>query len=96
MLIDDRRVCPAQGFRRTPLHPLGSLVAFGVIKTRLTEAPADSGATIDLQGRAIKVGVNPDVLRALEQSIPRGRGGTPAEAADAAGLKFARTCGRST
>jgi 3-oxoacyl-[acyl-carrier protein] reductase len=58
-------------------------VAFGMIKTRLTEAPAGSGATIDVQGRAIKVGVNPDVLRALEQSIPLGRGGTPAEAAGA-------------
>jgi 3-oxoacyl-[acyl-carrier protein] reductase len=58
-------------------------VAFGMIKTRLTEAPAGSGATIDIQGRAIKVGVNPDVLTALEQSIPLGRGGTPAEAAGA-------------
>jgi 3-oxoacyl-[acyl-carrier protein] reductase len=58
-------------------------VAFGMIKTRLTEAPAGTGATIDIQGRAIKVGVNPDVLTALEQSIPLGRGGTPAEAAGA-------------
>ncbi|MCW2560093.1 MAG: 3-oxoacyl-ACP reductase [Mycobacterium sp.] len=58
-------------------------VAFGMIKTRLTEAPAGSGATIDVQGRAIKVGVNPDVLTALEQSIPLGRGGTPVEAAGA-------------
>jgi 3-oxoacyl-[acyl-carrier protein] reductase len=58
-------------------------VAFGMIKTRLTEAPAGSGATIDIQGRAIKVGVNPDVLTELEQSIPLGRGGTPAEAAGA-------------
>src|SRR3984893_6961570 len=58
-------------------------VAFGMIKTRLTEAPAGAGATIDVQGRAIKVGVNPDVLTALEQSIPLGRGGSPAEAAGA-------------
>jgi 3-oxoacyl-[acyl-carrier protein] reductase len=58
-------------------------VAFGMIKTRLTEAPVGAGATIDIEGRAIKVGVNPDVLTALEQSIPLGRGGSPAEAAGA-------------
>ena len=29
----------------------------------------------------IAVGVNPDVVRALEATIPLGRGGTPAEAA---------------
>jgi 3-oxoacyl-[acyl-carrier protein] reductase len=58
-------------------------VAFGMIKTRLTEAPAGAGATIDVQGKRIKVGVNPDVLTALEQSIPLGRGGSPAEAAGA-------------
>jgi 3-oxoacyl-[acyl-carrier protein] reductase len=34
-------------------------------------------------GRAIKVGVNPDVLTAMEQSIPLGRGGSPVEAAGA-------------
>ena len=61
-------------------------VAFGLIKTRLTEAPADSGATIDVQGNEIKVGVNPDLLSAMEQSIPLGRAGTPAEAAGAAYL----------
>jgi 3-oxoacyl-[acyl-carrier protein] reductase len=58
-------------------------VAFGMIRTRLTEAPAGAGATIDIEGRAIKVGVNPDVLTAMEQSIPLGRGGSPAEAAGA-------------
>jgi 3-oxoacyl-[acyl-carrier protein] reductase len=58
-------------------------VAFGMIKTRLTEAPAGAGATIDVEGRAIKVGVNPDVLTAMEQSIPLGRGGSPVEAAGA-------------
>src|SRR3981189_480934 len=58
-------------------------VAFGMIKTRLTEAPVGAGATIDVAGRAIKVGVNPDVLTALEQSIPLGRGGSPVEAAGA-------------
>ncbi|WP_067569933.1 SDR family NAD(P)-dependent oxidoreductase [Nocardia acidivorans] len=58
-------------------------VAFGVIKTRLTEAPAGSGGTIDMQGKEIKVGVNPNLLSAMEQMIPLGRSGTPAEAAGA-------------
>jgi 3-oxoacyl-[acyl-carrier protein] reductase len=56
-------------------------VAFALIKTRLTEAPADSGTTIDVEGREIKVGVNPDLLSAMERMIPLGRAGTPMEAA---------------
>jgi 3-oxoacyl-[acyl-carrier protein] reductase len=58
-------------------------VAFGLIKTRLTEIPAGGDATIDVQGREIKVGVNPDLLAAMEQMIPLGRAGTAAEAAGA-------------
>ena len=56
-------------------------VAFGMIKTRLTEAPASGDASIDVEGRKIKVGVNPDLLAMMERSIPLGRGGTPEEAA---------------
>jgi 3-oxoacyl-[acyl-carrier protein] reductase len=58
-------------------------VAFGLIKTRLTEAPADGEGTIDVQGKAIKVGVNSALLSAMESMIPLGRGGTPEEAAGA-------------
>ncbi|MBB1029499.1 SDR family oxidoreductase [Dietzia sp. SLG310A2-38A2] len=58
-------------------------VAFGMIKTRLTEVPADGDGTIDVAGREIKVGVNPDLLAAMESMIPLGRGGTPEEAAGA-------------
>ncbi|MFQ6329098.1 SDR family NAD(P)-dependent oxidoreductase [Nocardia sp. CWNU-33] len=58
-------------------------VAFGFIKTRLTEASADGDSTIDVQGKEIKVGVNPDLLAAMEQMIPLGRAGTPKEAAGA-------------
>jgi 3-oxoacyl-[acyl-carrier protein] reductase len=58
-------------------------VAFGLIKTRLTETPADGDGTIDVAGREIKVGVNPNLLAAMEQMVPLGRGGTPAEAAGA-------------
>lgn len=58
-------------------------VAFGLIKTRLTEATADGNATIDVEGREIKVGVNPALLGAMEQMIPLGRAGTPSDAAGA-------------
>lgn len=58
-------------------------VAFGLIKTRLTEAPAGSGATISIEGSEIKVGVNPELMAMLERNIPIGRGGTPEEAAEA-------------
>jgi 3-oxoacyl-[acyl-carrier protein] reductase len=55
-------------------------VAFGFIKTRLTAVTTD-GATANIEGREIKVGVNPDLMAALERSIPLGHGGTPEEAA---------------
>lgn len=58
-------------------------VAFGLIKTRLTSAPAGGDGTIDVDGKEIKVGVNPNLLAAMEQMIPLGRGGEPSEAAGA-------------
>jgi 3-oxoacyl-[acyl-carrier protein] reductase len=58
-------------------------VAFGLIKTRLTEASAAGDSTIDVEGREIKVGVNEQLLTAMETAIPLGRAGTPAEAAGA-------------
>lgn len=57
-------------------------VVYGFIKTRLTVS-ADSDATENIDGREIKVGVNPDLMAAMERSIPLGRGGTPDEAAGA-------------
>ena len=57
-------------------------VAFGLIKTRLTEAVAGEGhATIDIAGNEIKVGVNPQLMKNIEAMIPLGRCGTPVEAA---------------
>lgn len=56
-------------------------VAFGLIRTRLTGAAGD--ATENIGGRDIKVGVNPGLLAAMEQTIPLGHGGTPEEAAGA-------------
>ncbi|MBT1098048.1 SDR family NAD(P)-dependent oxidoreductase [Streptomyces sp. Tu102] len=58
-------------------------VAFGLIKTRLTEAPAAGSSTIEVDGNEIKVGVNAQLLSAMEAGIPLGRAGTPAEAAGA-------------
>ncbi|MFN0180906.1 MAG: SDR family NAD(P)-dependent oxidoreductase [Gemmatimonadales bacterium] len=58
-------------------------VAFGLIETRLTTAPAHGGATIDIAGRQIAVGINPDSFNALGKIIPLGRAGAPEDAAGA-------------
>lgn len=57
-------------------------VAYGFIKTRLTGSTVEGGTT-NIDGREIKVGVNPGLLSMMEQTIPLGRGGTPDEAAGA-------------
>lgn len=57
-------------------------VAYGLIKTRMTGNAADQVAA-QIDGREIKVGVNPDLLAMMERTIPLGRGGTPEEAAGA-------------
>jgi len=57
-------------------------VAFGFIQTRLTASTAEA-TTANIEGREIKVGINPGLLSMMEQSIPLGRGGTPEEAAGA-------------
>ena len=56
-------------------------VAFGFIHTRLTQA-LDEQAQIDIEGRSVKVGVQPAAVADLSRRIPLGRGGTPDEAAD--------------
>lgn len=58
-------------------------VAFGLIETRLTEATADSGAHVSIEGREIRVGVNPELKKQMEAQIPLGRAGRPDEAAGA-------------
>ncbi|MGK2880231.1 MAG: SDR family NAD(P)-dependent oxidoreductase [Mycobacterium sp.] len=58
-------------------------VAFGLIRTRLTEVPAGGDGKIDIQGRQLAVGVNPELLETMEHGIPLGRAGTPADAAGA-------------
>ncbi len=58
-------------------------VAFGLIRTRLTQAIETEQKTIDVAGREIKVGIQPQLLSTLEKMVPLGRAGTPEEAADA-------------
>lgn len=61
-------------------------VAFGFIKTRLTEAAAGGDATIRINDRDIKVGIGAELLEAMESGIPLGRGGAPEDAANTAYL----------
>jgi 3-oxoacyl-[acyl-carrier protein] reductase len=58
-------------------------VAFGLIRTRLTQPLHGEQATIDVDGREIKVGMQPRLIETMEQLIPLGRAGTPEDAADA-------------
>ena len=59
-------------------------VAFGYIQTRLSQPLAEGEAgTIEVDGRKVRVGVQGARIAAMNQTIPLGRGGTPAEAAGA-------------
>jgi 3-oxoacyl-[acyl-carrier protein] reductase len=77
-----------EGLTRTLAKEWGRLqvtvncVAFGFIKTRLTQAPAGT-ATASIDGHDVRLGVNPELMAQLDRSIPWGRGGTPEEAAGA-------------
>ncbi len=57
-------------------------VAFGLVLTRLTQ-PVAEGATIDIQGRELKVGVSEGLMASMQDGIPLGRVGTPVDAAGA-------------
>ncbi len=58
-------------------------VAFGYIKTRLSVVATDGNATARIEGRDIKIGVNPELMATVERTVPLGRGGSPDEAAGA-------------
>ena len=59
-------------------------VAFGLIQTRLTQPLSAGEARINVEGKEINVGIQPDFITMMEkQMIPLGRAGTPEEAADA-------------
>jgi 3-oxoacyl-[acyl-carrier protein] reductase len=57
-------------------------VAFGFIKTRLTDTSPDKDH-IDIAGNSIKVGMSEQLVTMTEQMIPLGRAGTPSDAAGA-------------
>lgn len=58
-------------------------VDFGLIRTRLTEVPAGGDGKIDIAGRRLAVGANPELLDTMARGIPLGRAGTPTDAAGA-------------
>jgi 3-oxoacyl-[acyl-carrier protein] reductase len=58
-------------------------VAFGLIHTRLTQPLQGEAATINVEGREIRVGVQQKRLETSAMTIPLGRGGRPEEAAGA-------------
>ena len=64
-------------------------VAFGYIKTRMTAPLGEGESEAQVGNRTISMGVHPDMLKAMNQMIPLGRGGTPEEAADAVYLMCA-------
>ncbi|MEM5344555.1 SDR family NAD(P)-dependent oxidoreductase [Paraburkholderia azotifigens] len=55
-------------------------VAFGLIHTRMTVS-TEEAASVKIEGRDIRVGVNAEMLKAHAMRNPLGRGGTTGEAA---------------
>jgi 3-oxoacyl-[acyl-carrier protein] reductase len=68
------------------LNTTVNCIAYGLIKTRATDATFDQGSSIQVEGREIRIGVNADLMASMERSIPLGRAGTVEEAAGAAFL----------
>jgi 3-oxoacyl-[acyl-carrier protein] reductase len=58
-------------------------VGFGLIETRLIQPISGDGASIEIKGRQIAVGVQPKMLEAVKVACPLGRLGTAEEAANA-------------
>jgi 3-oxoacyl-[acyl-carrier protein] reductase len=77
------------GFTKTMAKEWGrynvnvNAVGFGLIQTRLIQPISREGASIDIKGRSISVGVQPIVLETIKNACPLGRLGTPEEAANA-------------
>lgn len=58
-------------------------VAFGYIQTRMTQPIGSGEAVATIGEREIRMGVQPEMIAAMNRMIPLGRGGTPEEAAGA-------------
>ena len=58
-------------------------VAFGYIRTRMTQAIGSGEETAVIGEREVRMGVQPEMIDFMNKMIPLGRGGTPEEAAGA-------------
>ncbi|MCP4185204.1 MAG: SDR family oxidoreductase [Hyphomicrobiales bacterium] len=58
-------------------------VAFGYIKTRITEPLGEEKSVAQVGNRSINIGIPPEMIKGMNRMIPMGRGGTPEEAAGA-------------
>jgi len=58
-------------------------VAFGYIKTRITEPLGEEESIARVGNRSINIGIPPAMIKGMNAMIPLGRGGTPEEAAGA-------------
>lgn len=58
-------------------------VGFGLIETRLVQPLNAEGASMDMHGHQIRLGVQPSLLESVKSACPLGRLGTPEEAAGA-------------
>ena len=58
-------------------------VAFGYIRTRMTQPVGAEAAVVRVGEREVRMGVQPEMLAFMEKAIPLGRGVTPEEAAGA-------------
>ena len=58
-------------------------VAFGYIQTRMTQPVGTGEAVAKIGEREVKIGIQPEFIKFMNQMIPLGRGGTPEEAAGA-------------
>lgn len=58
-------------------------VGFGLIETRLVQPLDGEGASMQMHGHQIRLGVQPSLLESVKSACPLGRLGTPEEAAGA-------------
>jgi 3-oxoacyl-[acyl-carrier protein] reductase len=58
-------------------------VGFGLIETRLVQPLDGEGASMEMHGHHIRLGVQPTLLESVKSACPLGRLGTPDEAAGA-------------
>jgi 3-oxoacyl-[acyl-carrier protein] reductase len=58
-------------------------VGFGLIETRLVQPLNAEGASMEMHGHQIRLGVQPSLLDSVKSACPLGRLGTPEEAAGA-------------